>query len=125
MVLVGAYRQSTDTQAIEDKQIVESLCMIREMACDDIHVSDLVERSGQSRRKFEQQFKNVVGRSPHAEIVRVQLERVKQLLIETELPLAKIAEIAGFKHTEYLSVVFKNKVGTTPSSFRSDNGQNA
>ena len=51
------------------------------------------------------------GRTPHEEIIRVQLNRVKQLLTETDLSMEQIAERTGFAHVEYLSVVFKKKVG--------------
>ena len=46
------------------------------------------------------------------------VDRVKQLLVETELPLSAIAGRAGFRHTEYLSVVFKKAVGLPPSHYR-------
>jgi LacI family transcriptional regulator len=45
---------------------------------------------------------------------------VKQLLVETDLPLYLIAERTGFEHVEYLSVVFKRETGATPSAFRSE-----
>ena len=59
-----------------------------------------------------------VGRSPHAEILRVRLNRVKQLLVETDLSVAAIALVAGFEHAEYLSVTFKREVGIRPHDFR-------
>jgi len=43
---------------------------------------------------------------------------VKQLLVETDLPLYLVAERTGFEHVEYLSVVFKRETGKTPSAFR-------
>ena len=58
---------------------------------------------------------------PHEEILRVRLNRVKQLLTETDLPLEQIAERAGFPHVEYLSVAFRREVGMPPSQFRAKN----
>ena len=52
------------------------------------------------------------------EILRVRLNRVKQLLVETDLPLEAIAERSGFPHVEYLSVAFRREVGLPPSRFR-------
>jgi len=50
--------------------------------------------------------------------MRIRLDRVKQLLEETELSLIEIAERTGFRHAEYLNVAFKKQTGTTPGSFR-------
>jgi LacI family transcriptional regulator len=48
----------------------------------------------------------------------VQLKRVQQLLAETDLRLERIAELAGFEHPEYISVVFKRQTGQTPGEYR-------
>ena len=81
-------------------------------------VDRLLDRLIVSRTTLERQFRRHVGRSPHAEIRNVQLKRVKQLLGETELTLPRVAELAGFDHPEYMSVVFKREVGQTPGRFR-------
>lgn len=111
-------RQSTDIMAIEDKDIAAAVRLIRECACEGINVGDVLTRIPLVRQSFEHRFKKALGRSPHAEIVRVRLERVKQLLRKTDLPLATVAEKAGFKHAAYMSTLFKEKVGKSPSSFR-------
>jgi LacI family transcriptional regulator len=48
----------------------------------------------------------------------VKLNRVKQLLAETDLAVEAIAPLAGFEHPEYLSVTFKREVGLRPGAFR-------
>ncbi len=75
----------------------------------------------QSRRILEGRFKKLVGRTPHEEILRVQIDRAKVLLAETELPMAQIAERAGFAHVEYFSAVFKREAGSPPSRYRAQN----
>jgi LacI family transcriptional regulator len=50
--------------------------------------------------------------------VRVKLNRVKQLLAETDLSVEAIARLAGFEHPEYLSVSFKREIGLRPQAFR-------
>jgi LacI family transcriptional regulator len=71
-----------------------------------------------TRVTLKRRFVKLLGRSPKAEIVRVQLTRVKQLLVETDLSQARIAELAGFNHPEYLSALFKQKMGQTPGQYR-------
>ena len=116
-----ATRQSTDVLAIEDRNVVQAVRFIREHACDGINMADVLKAAPQSRRVLEKQFKKLIGRTPHEEILRIQFNRVKQLLAETNLPIASIAERAGFEHVEYLSVAFKRTFGLPPSQYRAEN----
>jgi LacI family transcriptional regulator len=116
-----ATRQSTDALAIEDTNVAQAVRFIREHACQGIRVQDVIRAVPQARRLLESRFRKLLGRTPHEEIIRVQLNRVKQLLVETDLSLSEIATRTGFAHVEYLSVVFKNKAGTPPSQYRAKN----
>ena len=113
-------RQSTDVLAVEDPNVARAVRYIRERACDGICVDDVVKDSGLSRRLLENRFKKQLLRSPHEEITRVQLLRVKELLAHTDLPLAEIADRTGFRYVEYLSAVFKQKVGVPPGRYRNE-----
>lgn len=114
-------RQSTDVLAIEDRDVAAALRFIREHACSGISVRDVVDRLAISRSNLQKRFALVVGRSIHEEIVNVRIKRAKVLLAQTDVPLALVAERAGFKHQEYLGVVFKTHLGVTPAVFRKQN----
>jgi LacI family transcriptional regulator len=113
-------RQSSDVLAVHDSEVAAALKYIRQHACESIDVSDVLRAVPVSRRVLESRFRRLLGGTPHQEIVRARLERVKQLLIETNQTLAQIARLTGFEHVEYLSVVFKREVGTLPSRFRAN-----
>jgi len=113
-----ATRQSTDIQAIDDKFISDAVRFIRQHACDGINVQDVLKSVPLSRRILESRFQKIIGRSPHEEIMRIRLDRVKQLLEETDLSLIQIAERTGFQHPEYLNVTFKKQTGITPGTYR-------
>jgi LacI family transcriptional regulator len=111
-------RLSTDVLAIDDARVAGAVRFIREHACHGITVRDVLVQTPLSRTALERYFRRYLGRSPQAEIRSVQLKRVKQLLAETELKMDRIAELTGFEHPEYLSVVFKREQGCTPGQFR-------
>ncbi len=113
-----AARQSTDVMAIDDSEVVAALKLIRERACAGLSVNEILQSVPIARSSLERRFRKSVGRSPQAEIRSVQLKRARQLLCETDLPLAQIASLTGFKHSEYFSVVFKREVGQTPGQYR-------
>jgi LacI family transcriptional regulator len=67
---------------------------------------------------LERRFQKYLQRSPYEEILRLRIERVKELLITTNLQIAEIAKQAGFSGVEYLSAMFKKRVGLSPRAFR-------
>ena len=111
-------RQSTDLLAIEDPEVACAVRFIRENACAGIRVNDMLEQVALSRRALEKRFRTAVGRPPHMEIRRVQLERVKELLVSTDFKLEKIAELTGFSTAQYLAGLFHRVVKVTPGAWR-------
>ena len=111
-------RLSTDVLVVKDKLVSDAVRFIRNHALDDIQVQDVVDNLAVSRRSLEHRFRKALGRTPHEEIIEIKLKLVKRLLLETTLSLSVIAERAGFKHTEYMSVVFKRMTGIRPGQYR-------
>jgi LacI family transcriptional regulator len=111
-------RQSSDILAIEDPLVVEALTFIRAHACDGANVETVVRELAISRRRLEQRFQQVLGRTPAAEIRRVRVERACRLLANTEVSLGAVAFEAGFADAPRLTKVFRREMGTTPSEFR-------
>jgi LacI family transcriptional regulator len=111
-------RQSTDVYAIDDADVVRALRFIRAHACEGIRVADVLREVSLSRRVLESRFRELLGRTPHAEIHRLQMERACRLLTETDLPLVQVASQTGLAHAEYLSVAFKRHTGLSPRDYR-------
>lgn len=113
-----AARRSTDVTATTDRLIAQAAQRIYERACQGLTVKQLLQELPLSRNAFYRRFQNVLGRSPHEQILHVRFEHVKSLLARTELSLEKIAELTGFEYPEYLSVAFKREFGMPPSVYR-------
>jgi LacI family transcriptional regulator len=113
-----ATRQSTDLIAVTDPHISRAVRHIREKACEGIGVESVLKQTPLSRRVFEARFRKLLGRTPHEHLLRTKIDRVKNLLAQTDLSLERIAERAGFAYVEYMSVAFKKATGLPPSEFR-------
>jgi LacI family transcriptional regulator len=113
-----ATRQSTDVVAVNDRRVSSAVRFVREHACENITVKDVLRAVPVSRSWLERRFKHHFGRTPHDQILRVRMARVRAMLATTDLPLAQIAERTGFEHVEYLSVAFKRVTGLSPSRYR-------
>ncbi|MEZ6137631.1 MAG: DNA-binding transcriptional regulator [Pirellulaceae bacterium] len=111
-------RQSTDILAIDDPDVAVALRFLREHALEGINVADVVRQVPLSRRVFESRFMKILGRSPHEELTRLKLVRMKELLTETDLSLSEIARRTGFEHDEYMCVFFRKAEGMPPGKYR-------
>ena len=63
-------------------------------------------------------MRQAIGRTPGEEIVRLRFGHVQQLLADTDLSLAAIANRCGFEHPQYMAEAFKKHFGITPGSYR-------
>jgi LacI family transcriptional regulator len=114
-------RRSTEVMLHADQEIAAALRFIHDNAGRPIRVYDVVAKLGDARRTLEIRFQNALGRSIHDEIRSARLERAKRLLLETDLPLPKVADASGFGSSSYLAVVFQKEVGQSPMKYRAKN----
>ncbi|HYO24757.1 MAG TPA: XylR family transcriptional regulator [Lacipirellulaceae bacterium] len=113
-------RRSTQASAVDDPDVAAALEFIHHHAADPIGVDDVVNHLEMSRRALELRFRDAVGRTPHDELQRVRLNRAQRLLLETDLPIPKVALAAGYRSGSYLAQVFQKQVGRTPAQYRKD-----
>ena len=118
--LYVAQRRSTETMMIDDKIVAQAIDFIRLNSSSPITVSNVAGHLDLSRRLLELRFQAVLGRTVRDEIQRARMERVRNLLIGTDLRIAEIAALCGFQNEYYLSTVFKRFFGITMSQYRSD-----
>jgi LacI family transcriptional regulator len=111
-------RRSTDALAIADAEVSAALRLIRNHCCEPITVELILQKLHLSRRSFEARFIRLVGRTPHAEILKCRLEQAQELLRNTDLPIKAVAARVGVGTPEYLSVLFRRVLSITPSAFR-------
>jgi AraC family transcriptional regulator len=63
-------------------------------------------------------FKSAVGQSPHQYVLSRRIERAKELLRNTDLPIVDVALSSGFSSQSHLSHWFLRHVGVSPAAYR-------
>jgi len=111
-------RASTRAVAVSDPEVVGAIQFIQEHSCQGVSVDDVARHLAISRSTLQRRFAHALGRTPQTEIHQQQVQRAKQLLSDTDLPLSRIAEMAGFQYQESLCRVFKRLTGQTPGAYR-------
>jgi len=75
-----------------------------------------------SRRALEKRFRDSLGRSVLDEIRRVRTDQIARLLVETELPVAQIAERLGFADVQHIARYFRSAKAMSPLAYRKLHG---
>jgi transcriptional regulator GlxA family with amidase domain len=85
---------------------------------EDVHLKDIAEAARLSTCHFARMFRKTMGMTPHRYLMQARIGKVKELLGQSELCLAAIADEAGFSDQGHMSKVFKRLTGMTPRAFR-------
>ena len=85
---------------------------------DDVSLASLAGSLGLSERQASRRFRELMGRSFRDHFVALRLGRAKRLLRETEQPVIDVALATGWRSLAHFNVVFRERVGVTPSAFR-------
>ncbi len=113
-------RGSSSYEAVGDPLVRRAMQYLIEHISTIISVEEWATRVGVSRRVLERRFLTSLGRSPHGMIQHERVERAKNLLTTSDLPVAIIAERCGYQSNERLTVNFRASVGVPPASYRRD-----
>jgi LacI family transcriptional regulator len=111
-------RRSSDVLAIDDPDVVEAACFIRNHSHQPLRVADVLNEVPVGRRSLERRFRKSLGRGLWEEIRRGHVDRAKRLLAETDLSVKTVAKQSGFTDFRHLAVVFRQDLGLSPTAYR-------
>ena len=111
-------RQSTDTLMVQDEEVRRALQFIRENVSDPIQVRDVVRATFLSHRALNERFQRQFGTSISTHVSVARAAYVSRFLRETDLPIHRIAELAGFPSSQHFARFFRRCVGVTPKEYR-------
>lgn len=81
-------------------------------------VASMAERAAMSARTLQRQFQDATGFAPVEWLTRERIAIVKDMLETSDIPLAQMAERAGFGSEESLRHHFRRLTATTPGAYR-------
>lgn len=111
-------RASTRVTRRYDPEVTAALEFIRRRACEGISSGDVVNTFTCSRRMAELRFREALGRSILDEIHSERLKKAKEMLSNTSMGLAAIANFCGFKAAAALWKFFRKETGVSPTMWR-------
>lgn len=101
-----------------DRRIIRAVDYINANLGQNLSLRDLAAASGLSVGALARLFPRHTGASPHAYMLRQRIEKARQLLQASDLPIAQVALATGFADQAHLSKALKRHLGMTPRRLR-------
>ena len=131
MMVIPPHREGGQAQFIEqpmafstqDAQINRLLDYLRANIAKQHTVGDLAARTSMSRRTFTRHFSKATSMTLVEWLVNERLQRARELLESTSLPVEKISDLVGFQTPVSLRQHFRKRFQVSPRDWRRTFGQ--
>jgi len=90
---------------------------------EDIHLAQLAAVACMSEDHFLRSFRAACGTTPYQYVIEKRVEKARQLLADTRIPIGQIARDCGFKNAPQLSLRFRAATGVSPSRYRASSAR--
>jgi len=104
--------------ALSDKQIARALQYLHNSPHSAWTIEKMAQEVGMSRSAFAKRFKELVSQPMFEYLTMLRVQRAKELLQETKLPLYEVASRVGYESDLAFTKTFKKHTGTTPTRYR-------
>lgn len=102
----------------KDAIIAKTQAWIAEHICEENLISRAAIEFGLSESALARRFKSAHRESVINFIQHVRIERAKEALEMTKLPVERISDLVGYRDSSYFRRLFKIKTGMTPKQYR-------
>ena len=124
-LVVPAHREGGQAQYLprpmahdEKGRLTKLMDWVREHPAQPHTVASMARRAAMSPRTLQRQFQQATGCGPVEWLIRERVAIVKEMLETGDMPLAQVAERAGFGSEESLRHHFRRLASTTPGAYR-------
>jgi len=108
---------------LTDDQLRAAIDYIHDHIGESLELRSISRAAGLSEFHFARLFKAATGDSPFQFVTRTRMERAKQLLRKTRLPIFEIAERVGYQKPSHFSARFRVISGCGPDAYRKSAGR--
>lgn len=98
--------------------VIKSINYMNANYAEPLTLDDLAEKVYATKQTLNYHFKKDLGCTPMNYLLRLRLTKVKEMLATSEKSVETIADECGFSSGNYLTLIFKQKEGTSPSLYR-------
>ncbi|MDR3708694.1 MAG: helix-turn-helix transcriptional regulator [Capsulimonadaceae bacterium] len=102
-----------------DSLVADVSRKLRERALEGVALREVAAGASLSPVQLVRRFHAAMGQTPREYVEAIRLQHARTMLVETDNVLDVIAHKCGYRSAFYLSRLFKQRFGVSPSEFRS------
>jgi len=115
--MLGSARNQAAGSHIHD-QVRRAKALLEEETDGLPLMESIAAELNMSRAHFFRIFKEHTGLTPYQYHLELKLNRARQMLRNSDLPVKQVARLLGFSNVYHFSKLFKNKIGLAPTPWR-------
>lgn len=96
----------------------DAMTHIEATCSEPLSLGELARLAGLSPFHFLRVFRRATGTTPHQYVIGARLRLALRLLLDTDLPVTRIAFDTGFQDLSNFNHTFRRSVGCTPRAYR-------
>lgn len=100
------------------QEVLEAIAYMKEHFTEKITLEDVAATIGFNTNYFSELFKKETGENFSNYLLGIRMEKAKQMLRDTKIPVYEIGESVGYKDAKYFSQQFMKVVGVKPAEYR-------
>ena len=104
--------------ALQDEKINRALSLVHRTPESKWTLENLAHEIGMSRTSFANRFRELVGDTPMQYITDLRLQKSRELLTTTRLPISGVCERVGYGSEAAFIRAFKRSFNLSPGTFR-------
>jgi AraC family transcriptional regulator len=105
-------------QGLSGSRLKRVLSLIEDQLAEDLAMEQIAAVAGISASHMGKLFRRSMGTSVHQYVIQRRVERAKNLLMQSELPITAIALAAGFAHQSHMARHMRRALGLSPQAVK-------
>lgn len=118
LLLDSAAQLNEATKAEPDDVVQAAEALLRSRLAEKVRMSEAARSLGVTRARLFELFKRGTGMTPNDYLLRIRVDRARELMADAERSITEVAFATGFNSSQYFSTVFRRYTGLTPGAYR-------
>lgn len=123
MHILGLVYYTVQNNLFIDEEIISKInkakLIMREYPTKQASPEEIAGTLNMSYSWFRKMFKKYTGLSPTQYQLQIKIQKAKEFLTSSSIPVKEISEVLQFESVNYFISFFKEKTGESPTEFRS------
>lgn len=111
-------RGSSDAFAVSDPKVAQALRFMADNLSRVISVPTIAKEVRLGRQSLERRFRCCIGRGINEQLIRLRVEALKRLIVDTDKSIKTASAEVGFRTSVNMHTMFKRLTGATPAEYR-------